>query len=90
MSNNEFAEMSQPGNHEETDHEEVETSRLKRQKQKVNKPSKRNKQNENITKIDLNKMTDQLILIPNAKPLEQSWIWDISISINQLDNTKEL
>ncbi len=60
--------MPQSGNHEETDHEEVEISRLKRQKQKINKSSKWNKQNENIIKIDLNKMTDQLILIPNAKP----------------------
>ncbi|CAB5383759.1 unnamed protein product [Rhizophagus irregularis] len=26
-------------------------------------------------KIDLNKIADQLVLIPNAKPLGQSWIW---------------
>jgi hypothetical protein len=75
MSNNEFAEIPQPENYKETDHEEFETSRLKRQKKRINKPSKRNKRNENIPKIDLNKMTNQLILVPNAKPLGQSWIW---------------
>ena len=30
---------------------------------------------EKSTKIDLNKITDQLVLISNAKPPGQSWIW---------------
>ncbi len=28
-----------------------------------------------LTKIDLNKIADQLVLFPNAKPPGQSWIW---------------
>ena len=41
--------------------------------QKTNRNS--SKRNRVSIKIDLNKITDQLVLIPNAKPPGSSWIW---------------
>src|SRR5690348_11132560 len=41
--------------------------------QKTNKNSR--KRNKVSVKVDLNKTTDQLVLIPNAKPPGPSWIW---------------
>ena len=41
--------------------------------QKTNRNS--SKRNKVSIKIDLNKITDQLVLIPNAKPPGSSWIW---------------
>ena len=37
-------------------------------------------------KIDLNKITDQLVLIPNAKPPGQSWIWSY---FDQYESTEQ-
>ncbi|CAB5380236.1 unnamed protein product [Rhizophagus irregularis] len=40
------------------------------------KTGKNNKKRNKVsTKTDLNKIADQLVLIPNAKPPGQSWIW---------------
>ena len=40
------------------------------------KTSKNNrKRNKVLGKVDLNKIIDQLVLISNAKPSGQSWIW---------------
>ncbi|CAB5394103.1 unnamed protein product [Rhizophagus irregularis] len=44
-------------------------------RQQIAKSRKYNKNNKNSEKIELNKITNQLVLIPNAKPLGQSWIW---------------
>jgi hypothetical protein len=41
--------------------------------QKTDKSSKKRKKVS--VKVDLNKIADQLVLIPNAKPPGQSWIW---------------
>jgi hypothetical protein len=55
------------------------------------KTGKNNKKRNKVsTKTDLNKITDQLVLIPNAKPPGQSWIWAILINMNQLNNTEGL
>jgi len=40
------------------------------------KTSKNNRKRNKVSgKVDLNKIIDQLVLIPNAKPPGQSWIW---------------
>ncbi|CAG8742167.1 9951_t:CDS:2, partial [Rhizophagus irregularis] len=44
-------------------------------RQQIAKSRKYNKNNKNSEKIELNKITNQLVLIPNAKPPGQSWIW---------------
>jgi hypothetical protein len=51
---------------------ELESDTDTNNQQKTVKNSKKPKVS---TKIDLNKITDQLVLIPNAKPPGQSWIW---------------
>ncbi|CAB5371713.1 unnamed protein product [Rhizophagus irregularis] len=48
-------------------------SKRLRQRHKTGKNNK--KCNKVLTKTDLNKIADQLVLIPNAKPPGQSWIW---------------
>ncbi|CAB4490537.1 unnamed protein product [Rhizophagus irregularis] len=48
-------------------------SKRLRQRHKTGKNNK--KRNKVLTKTDLNKIADQLVLIPNAKPPGQSWIW---------------
>ena len=50
---------------------ELESDTDTNNQQKTVKNSKKPKVS---TKIDLNKITDQLVLIPNAKPPGQSWI----------------
>ncbi|CAB5385280.1 unnamed protein product [Rhizophagus irregularis] len=44
-------------------------------RQQIAKSRKYNKNNKNSEKIELNKITNQLVLIPNVKPPGQSWIW---------------
>ena len=41
----------------------------------TNSPQKTNSNSRKNKKVDLNKIANQLVLIPNAKPPGQSWIW---------------
>ena len=52
---------------------ELESDTDTNSQQKTNR--NRRKRNKVSVKIDLNKITDQLVLIPNAKPPGSSWIW---------------
>ena len=62
--------MLQPEDPEEAPSPEANGS--KRPRQRTQKPLKRQRLTPHV---DLNKITDQLVLIPNAKPPGQSWIW---------------
>src|SRR5688572_19852464 len=53
---------------------ELESNTDANTQQKTVRNSKRHKKTS--TKFDLNKISDRLILIPNAKPPGQSWICD--------------
>ncbi len=71
MSSNNFEEeMLQPEDPEEAPSPEANGS--KRPRQRTQKPLKRQRLTPHV---DLNKITDQLVLILNAKLSGQSWIW---------------
>ena len=63
---------------------ELESDTYTNSQQKTNKNSR--KHNKISVKVDLNKITDQLILIPNVKPSESSWIWSY---FNQYESTEQ-
>src|SRR2546421_6439326 len=87
MSSENFEEILQPEEHEAASNPEASGSkrrRIYRQQRTIphvielesdSNTSGQQKSKEKSTKIDLNKITDQLVLIPNAKPPGQSWIW---------------
>jgi hypothetical protein len=63
---------------------ELESDTDTNSQQKTNKNSR--KRNKISVKVDLNKITDQLILIPNAKPPGPSWIWSY---FDQYESTEQ-
>ncbi|CAB4490130.1 unnamed protein product [Rhizophagus irregularis] len=72
MSSENLAEILQPENFETLT---LRTSGSKRPRQRQKTGRNNVKRKKTSIKIDLNKIADQLVLIPNAKPSGQSWIW---------------